>query len=79
MLTWLGYFGRFGQNFLRGAGVTLELTAVGLAIGFVLGLLLASSRASGRAGCRNLDRRRRAGRDRGASFGQSRYARRGPH
>ena len=21
MLTWLGYFGRFGQNFLRGAGV----------------------------------------------------------
>ena len=37
MLTWLGYFERFGKNFLRGAGVTLELTAVGLAIGFVLG------------------------------------------
>ena len=47
MLTWLGYFGRFGQNFLRGAGITLELTAVGLAIGFVLGLLLALARCFG--------------------------------
>ena len=47
MLTWLGYFERFGKNFLRGAGVTLELTAVGLAIGFVLGLLLALARCYG--------------------------------
>lgn len=47
MLTWLSYFQRFGQNFLRGAGVTLELTAVGLAIGFVLGLLLALARSYG--------------------------------
>jgi len=47
MLTWLSYFERFGKNFLRGAGVTLELTAVGLAIGFVLGLLLALARCYG--------------------------------
>ena len=47
MLTWLGYLERFGKNFLRGAGVTLELTAVGLAIGFVLGLLLALARSYG--------------------------------
>lgn len=47
MLTWLGYFERFGRNFLRGAGVTLELTAVGLAIGFVLGLGLALARSYG--------------------------------
>lgn len=47
MLTWLGYFKRFGMNFLRGAGVTLELTAMGLAIGFVLGLLLALARCYG--------------------------------
>ncbi len=47
MLIWLGYFQRFGQNFLRGAGVTLELTAVGLAIGFMLGLLLALARCYG--------------------------------
>ena len=47
MLTWLSYFQRFGQNFVRGAGVTLELTAVGLAIGFVLGLLLALARSYG--------------------------------
>lgn len=47
MLTWLGYFQRFGQNFLRGAGVTLELTLIGLLIGFVLGLLLALARSYG--------------------------------
>jgi len=47
MLTWLGYFERFGRNFLRGAGVTLELTAVGLVIGFVLGLGLALARSYG--------------------------------
>ena len=47
MLTWLGYFERFGMNFLRGAGVTLELTAVGLVIGFVLGLMLALARCFG--------------------------------
>lgn len=47
MLTWLSYFTRFGSNFLKGAGVTLELTAVGLALGFVLGLLLALARCFG--------------------------------
>ncbi|NLE84343.1 MAG: amino acid ABC transporter permease [Chloroflexi bacterium] len=47
MLNWLGYFERFGQNFVRGAGVTLELTVVGLVIGFVLGLLLALARSYG--------------------------------
>lgn len=47
MGTWLGYFERFGQKFLQGVGVTLELTAIGLGIGFVLGLLLALARSYG--------------------------------
>ena len=54
MLTWLSYFERFGKNFLRGTGVTLELTAVGLVIGFVLGLLLALARSYGPKWLRNL-------------------------
>jgi polar amino acid transport system permease protein len=47
MLAWLGYFVRFGSNFLRGAGVTLELTLGGLLIGFLLGLVLALARSYG--------------------------------
>ncbi len=38
MSDWLTFFQRFLPEFIKGAGVTLELTAVGLVIGFVLGL-----------------------------------------
>jgi polar amino acid transport system permease protein len=38
---------RFLPEFLKGAAVTLELTAVGLALGFTLGLALALMRAYG--------------------------------
>lgn len=40
-MEWLQLLQRFFSDFMRGAGVTLELTAVGLTLGFVLGLLLA--------------------------------------
>ena len=40
-MEWLHLLQRFLSDFLRGAGVTLELTAVGLALGFALGLFLA--------------------------------------
>lgn len=40
-MEWLQLLQRFLSDFLRGAGVTLELTAVGLALGFALGLFLA--------------------------------------
>ncbi|NMD27461.1 MAG: amino acid ABC transporter permease [Chloroflexi bacterium] len=40
-MEWLQLLQRFFSDFVRGAGVTLELTAVGLTLGFVLGLLLA--------------------------------------
>ncbi|MGV7977211.1 MAG: amino acid ABC transporter permease [Anaerolineaceae bacterium] len=40
-MEWLQLLQRFFSDFVRGAGVTLELTAVGLSLGFVLGLLLA--------------------------------------
>ncbi|NMC15787.1 MAG: amino acid ABC transporter permease [Chloroflexi bacterium] len=40
-MEWLQLLQRFFSDFVRGAGVTLELTAVGLLLGFVLGLLLA--------------------------------------
>lgn len=40
-MEWLQLLQRFFGDFVRGAGVTLELTAVGLSLGFVLGLLLA--------------------------------------
>lgn len=40
-MEWLQLLQRFLSDFVRGAGVTLELTAVGLSLGFVLGLLLA--------------------------------------
>jgi polar amino acid transport system permease protein len=44
---WLRLFQRFLPDFIKGAGVTLELTAVGLAIGFTLGLVLALARSYG--------------------------------
>lgn len=40
-MEWLQLLQRFLSDFVRGAGVTLELTTVGLTLGFVLGLLLA--------------------------------------
>ena len=40
-MEWLQLLQRFFSDFVRGAGVTLELTVVGLLLGFVLGLLLA--------------------------------------
>ncbi len=40
-MEWLQLLQRFFGDFVRGAGVTLELTVVGLLLGFVLGLLLA--------------------------------------
>lgn len=40
-MEWLQLLQRFFSDFMRGAAVTLELTAVGLTLGFVLGLLLA--------------------------------------
>ncbi|HNW95463.1 MAG TPA: amino acid ABC transporter permease [Anaerolineaceae bacterium] len=40
-MEWLQLLQRFFSDFVRGAGVTLELTAVGLTLGFVLGLVLA--------------------------------------
>ncbi len=40
-MEWLQLLQRFLSDFVRGAGVTLELTVVGLLLGFVLGLLLA--------------------------------------
>ncbi|MEL7644651.1 MAG: amino acid ABC transporter permease [Anaerolineaceae bacterium] len=39
-MEWLQLLQRFFSDFVRGAGVTLELTAVGLTLGFVLGLVL---------------------------------------
>ena len=47
MADWLDLFGRFFNDFLVGAGVTLELTAIGLVMGFVLGLGLALARVYG--------------------------------
>ena len=46
-MDWLRLFQRFLPDFIKGAGVTLELTAVGLAIGFTLGLVLALARSYG--------------------------------
>lgn len=46
-MDWLKLFQRFLPDFIKGAGVTLELTAVGLVIGFVLGLVLALARSYG--------------------------------
>ncbi|MEN6434323.1 MAG: amino acid ABC transporter permease [Anaerolineaceae bacterium] len=41
MSEWLAFFQRYLPDFIQGAGVTLELTAIGLGLGFVLGLALA--------------------------------------
>ncbi len=46
-MDWLRLFQRFLPDFIKGAGVTIELTVVGLLIGFVLGLLLALARSYG--------------------------------
>lgn len=46
-MDWLRLFQRFLPDFIKGAGVTIELTVVGLAIGFALGLMLALARAYG--------------------------------
>lgn len=46
-MEWLKLFQRYLPDFIKGAGVTLELTAVGLVIGFVLGLILALVRTYG--------------------------------
>ena len=47
MADWFNLLVRFFDDFLVGAMVTLELTAIGLVMGFVLGLGLALSRAYG--------------------------------
>lgn len=47
MQDWAALLKRFFSEFMVGAGVTLELTAVGLLIGLVLGLGLALARAYG--------------------------------
>jgi len=47
---WFQLLQRFFGDFMQGAGVTLELTAVGLLIGFVLGLALALAKTFGAPG-----------------------------
>ena len=47
MREWLALLNRFLPEFIKGAAVTLELTAVGLVLGFVLGLGLTLARAYG--------------------------------
>jgi polar amino acid transport system permease protein len=47
MSDWLNLLIRFFDDFLVGAGVTLELTAIGLAMGFLLGLGLALAKVYG--------------------------------
>ena len=47
MLDWLKLFQRYLPDFIKGAGVTIELTVVGLALGFALGMLLALGRTYG--------------------------------
>ena len=44
---WFGLLQRFFKDFMVGAGVTLELTAIGLVFGFILGLILALARVYG--------------------------------
>ncbi len=44
---WFALLQRYFKDFMVGAGVTLELTAVGLIIGFVLGLTLALAKTYG--------------------------------
>jgi polar amino acid transport system permease protein len=52
MGSFLAILRRFLPEFLKGAAVTLELTAVGLGLGFALGLILALMRAYGPKGLR---------------------------
>ncbi len=47
MVEWLALFRRFLPDFIKGVGVTLELTAVGLVLGFILGMGLALAKAYG--------------------------------
>ncbi len=49
-MEWFQLLQRFFGDFMQGAGVTLELTAVGLLIGFVLGLALALAKTFGAPG-----------------------------
>lgn len=44
MGSWLELFKHYLPEFIKGAGVTIELTIVGLSIGFVIGLALAVAR-----------------------------------
>jgi polar amino acid transport system permease protein len=46
-VNWLQLFQRYLPDFIKGAGVTIELTVVGLVIGFFLGLVLALARSYG--------------------------------
>jgi len=46
-VNWLQLFQRYLPDFIKGAGVTIELTVVGLVIGFFLGLALALARSYG--------------------------------
>ncbi len=46
-MNWLQLFQRYLPDFIKGAGVTIELTVVGLVIGFFLGLVLALARSYG--------------------------------
>ena len=47
MGSWIEIFKRYLPDFIKGAGVTIELTIVGLTIGFALGIMLAVSRVYG--------------------------------
>lgn len=47
MVEWLALFKRFLPDMIAGAGVTLELTFVGLLLGFILGLGLALAKVYG--------------------------------
>lgn len=47
MRGWLDLLQQYFKEFMIGAGVTLELTAIGLGIGFLLGLALALSKVYG--------------------------------
>lgn len=49
-MEWFQLLQRFFGDFMQGAGVTLELTAVGLLIGFVLGVALALAKTFGAPG-----------------------------
>jgi polar amino acid transport system permease protein len=54
MAAWITLFQRYWPDFLKGAGVTLELTFIGLGIGFLLGLALALGKVYGAKWLRGL-------------------------